>query len=525
MPQSRGRRAARRVAVVIAAGLLGVACTSTNGSGSTTAMSDTSAEARGPTFLPAECPNPLLPGAPSLDLGPEFECGYLTVPENRSRPDGPTIRIAVARARATSPNPKPDPIVYLAGGPGNSGLASGVGLVEDGWNTDRDVIVFDQRGTLKSDPMLSCPEIDRYLDAAVGQAPTQDDAARRELTAVAACRDRLAAAGWDLSAYNSTENAADLADLRVALGIPEWNVYGVSYGTDLALQTLRDHPDGIRTVVLDSVLPPQSNLIAEAWPNAALSYRSLFDACAAQRPCAAAFPDLEAEFRSLVRELTARPLTVTATDPATGAPIDVVLDGYTLANLVLLRMAPGAIAEVPELLHDLADGDGAVAAAALLATRPPVGLGNWGLNYGVICREHAPFTDLQQVAAAATAALPDVPEAVLARVPHLFTPVQNCEVWDVPAAPPSVRAPVTSDVPVLILSGGLDPITPTRWAQEAASSLDSSRLVVVLGAGHDVVHWEPACATKLIRGFLDSTGGGLDDGCLASLRIPTFVVR
>jgi pimeloyl-ACP methyl ester carboxylesterase len=112
-----------------------------------------------------------------------------------------------------------------------------------GINRDRDVIFVDQRGTLHADPRLSCPEIDRFVDEATGMSILAPATAQRDLDAVGACRDRLASSGYDLSAYNTTENAADIADLRVALNIDNWHVYGVSYGTDLALQLLRDHPE------------------------------------------------------------------------------------------------------------------------------------------------------------------------------------------------------------------------------------------------------------------------------------------
>ena len=283
------------------------------------------------------------------------------------------------------------------------------------------MIVLEQRGTLKAEPLLACPELDAHLDIAVTLAPTGPDAAAGESAAVKACRNRLVAEGWDLSSYDSTQNAADVAELRVAMGIDEWNVYGVSYGTDLALQTLRDHPEGIRSVVLDSVVPPQVNLIAEGWPNAATAYRALFDACAQQPACARAFPALENEFHSLVSELTDQPRTITAADPATGAPVDVVVDGYRLANLVLTQMEPATIADLPALVHGLASGDGGPAATAILAARPPQGLAGWGLDFGVLCREHAPFTDLEQVVARGRRALPDFPDPVLARVPLLRT--------------------------------------------------------------------------------------------------------
>ena len=473
-------------------------------------------------YAPEPCAdfNPIFDGAPELDLPATADCGYLTVPENRTKPAGRTIRIAVARLPAVAAQPKPDPILYLAGGPGNTSFANAVGLAEAGWNTDRDVILIDQRGTLKAQPLLACPEVDEYHRAAVHLAPTRPRAAAEEVAAVRTCRARLTADGWDLSAFNTTEASADVADLRVAMGIAEWNVYGVSYGTDLALQTLRDHPAGIRTVVLDSVLPPQVNLIAQGWPNAALAYRSLFDACASQPDCATAFPSLEREFRSLVNTLTSRPRVVKVTDPAAQATVDVVIDGYTLANLVLVSMAPGSITGVPALIHDLAVGDGTVAATALLR-RPPIGLAGWGLNYGVHCREQAPFTDRREVEALARKAFPEFPGAVLARVPQLFTPLQNCAAWNVPAAPNSVRTAAISDLPVLIFAGGLDPITPQIWAEAAKSGLSRSRLIRAPSAGHDVMHWESACAVPLMHSFLNAPLDALSD-CLATAAIPMF---
>src|SRR5439155_25033413 len=120
------------------------------------------------------------------------------------------------------------------------------------------------------------------------------------------------------SAYNSTENAADIADLRVALGIGEWNVYGISYGTSLALQLLHDHPEGIRSMVLDSVLPPQVNFVDELWPTAAEGYEALFEACAAETACNSAFPHVRAEFTKLVKVLNTQSRTISIIDSATG---------------------------------------------------------------------------------------------------------------------------------------------------------------------------------------------------------------
>ena len=190
-----------------------------------------------PTYKPAPCPNPIVAGAAQFDLGAGFDCGYLMVTENRERPSARTTRIPVARLRAQSPNPKPDPIVFLAGGPGGSGLLQQSAAL--GWNADRDVIFISQRGTLKTDPFLSCPEIDEFTARSAHPVMTDPATSAASAAATSGCRNRNAREGWDLSAYNTTENAADVADLRTALGIDEWNVYGLSYGTNLALQLLR----------------------------------------------------------------------------------------------------------------------------------------------------------------------------------------------------------------------------------------------------------------------------------------------
>ncbi|MDT0353111.1 alpha/beta fold hydrolase [Pseudonocardia charpentierae] len=460
---------------------------------------------------------------PQIDLGPDFECGSLIAPENRAKPDGRTVRIPVARAKATSSNPAPDPLVYLAGGPGGTGLASAVARVRAGWNADRDVIFIDQRGALKAQPLLACPEIDAFYAVAVTLAPTGPEFAARSAAATQACHDRLMAEGWDLSAYNTTENAADVADLRVALGLPEWNLYGVSYGTDLVLQTLRDHPDGIRSVVLDSVVPPQLNLLDGFWPNAAAGYRALFDGCAADAACHTAFPDVESEFRTLVNQLTAQPRTIPITDPTSGQNINVVFDGYTLANLIVLgSLSPGDLSTVPAWVHNLATGDGTQAAAALLDTRPPAGLTGYGLQFGVVCREWAPFTSPDRVQAEAKKALPDFPDAVLALVPQVPTIFRDCGIWNVPPADASLRTQTRSNVPALLLTGSFDAITPANWAEAAASGLANSRVLVFPGAAHDVLIWSPDCAVTIMRNFLNQPQSAYDDSCLRSVTAPPF---
>ena len=215
-----------------------------------------------PRFEPAACPE-----IPVKALA-NASCGYLVVPEDRSEPTGGTIRLIVAIVPARSARPKPDPVVYLAGGPGGIALNEADLAVTIGLNLDRNLILMDQRGTLYSEPALTCPEVDQFFVRGLDLA--LDDPATKSLHAAAAraCYLRWAATGRNFSAYNTTENAADFADLRSALGINEWNVFGTSYGTNLALTLIREHPEGIRSAILDSVQPPSVVNVGRFWGSA-----------------------------------------------------------------------------------------------------------------------------------------------------------------------------------------------------------------------------------------------------------------
>src|SRR5271170_6183753 len=172
-----------------------------------------------PHFEPAACPS-----TPARALA-NARCGYLVVPEDRSQLRGDTVRLIVAIIPAQSARPKPDPVVYLAGGPGGIALNEADLAVAIGLNRDRNLILMDQRGTLYSEPALTCPEVDQFFVRSLGLA--LDDASTQRLHAAAAraCYLRWAATGRNLSAYNTTENATDFADLRSVLGISDWNVF------------------------------------------------------------------------------------------------------------------------------------------------------------------------------------------------------------------------------------------------------------------------------------------------------------
>jgi len=229
-----------------------------------------------------------------------IDCGYLTVPENRNDPEHGTIQLAVVILRSHNASPEPDPIVYLEGGPGGSAI-SGLDLwLESPLRDDRDLILLDQRGTGFSEPSLLCVLPDNeaaVLDEQQINTLRDDFDKNNEY-----CNQQLQGRGVHLASYNTNENAADVADLRSALNIQTWNLYGISYGTRVALEVMRDHPQGIRSVILDGVYPAdvdvsqQPLIIYQAFTN-------LFDACRKDLACNQAFPNLESRFYSALNQL------------------------------------------------------------------------------------------------------------------------------------------------------------------------------------------------------------------------------
>ena len=384
------------------------------------------------------------------------------------------------------------------------------------------MIFLDQRGALKSDPFLSCPEIDAFMESTVGLSWLALETIQQDAATTRTCRDRLAAAGADLAAYNTTESLADVADLRIAMGIKEWNVYGVSYGTDLALQTLRDHPAGIRSVVIDAVLPPNINPIETGWRAALESSTAIYDACAAQPDCAAAFPDGRAEYIQVINDLAANPRTVQVTDPMAHQEVMVVIDAYKLSYTVQFGTLIGSPPKIPLMIHDLAVGDGTKAALEVLAGAFPPDFNSYGLQWGVLCREMVGRTDPGRVSAAGKLALPDFPTSVTDR-PSMFPwAFSDCAQWNVPAAPSKVVRVVTSDVPVLLTSGAFDGTAPPSYAAEAAKTLKNSTHLVFPGIGHSASRWSPTCFATIMSNFLDQPNGGFDYSCLADQEVPPF---
>ena len=493
--------------VVLALLCLVAACSGSNSKSEST---------RAASFQTIPCPQPNIARFPDLDFPSGVQCGYLTVPENRAKPGGRRIRIFVMRAPAVSAPPKRDPVVYLSGGPGGAGSFEVAFMVKHGLNADREVIFVDQRGTHRADPRLGCPGWEQFIYDAVSLPFAAESTTAADAAAIKECRDQLAATGVDLAAYNSTENAADIADLRRALGIDSWNVYGVSYGSRLALIVLRDHPQGIRSVVLDSVSPPTVNIVETWWSAPASSFKAIFAACAAQPACANAYPNLEADFTATVNRLDQTP-AVTQVKDGSGALVTVNIDGFSFAYTIIMASERGDASGVPKMIADMARGDSGTVAAAYLALRGPpefVGLGGMGLAITVFCAESANLTTEAATLAKAKAALPGFPDRVLRVQPKQGRMFTECPIWNVGRADPAVSARIVSDVPVLILEGTFDAATAPEWVDVITPDLKNAQVVSFPFTGHSVLG-KSTCAPSIMAAFLDNPTKPVDQTCAA----------
>ncbi|MGW4895653.1 alpha/beta fold hydrolase [Kitasatospora sp. NPDC004240] len=434
-----------------------------------------------------------------------------------------TIRLAVAIIPAVSARPAAEPVVFMEGGPGGDAFGAIPFLIDSGVNRDRELIVVAQRGTLHSQPSLACPEIDRFNAAAVGLRYDAPSTGRLLVRATKECRDRLTADGIELSAYNTTENAADFADLRRALGIERWNVYGYSYGTDLALTFLRLHPEGIRSVAIDSVVPPQIVSLPWAWDSAREGIGEIFAACEAQPTCRSRYPDLARTLTEQVRRLEARPLTLTVQPPGGGSPVTVVLDGGALVNVLVTNGGAMPAVDVPAALDELAHGNPERFAQARAAGATPV-IGEFahGLTNSVACAEWVPGFSEADLLEAGRRAFPGWPDTVLAHAPQLPFEHDVCRAWNVPDRTAVQRVTTSGKVPALVVSGTFDAKTGASWGPYAARTLSRSTTVRIPGIGHFVVPQSP-CAASVLTSFLAHPAAP-DTACVAGLAPKPFTI-
>jgi len=429
------------------------------------------------------------------------ECGVLEVPENPHSPAARQIALHVAVVPAISSARAPDPLFILAGGPGE-GAASFYVSVAGAFGAvrrERDIVLVDQRGTGASNA-LDCPGEEETL---AQQSEAQIAAATQR------CLAQLSGHA-DVAFYTTSLAVEDLERVRAALGYARINLYGASYGTRVAQLYLRRHPARVRSVILDGVVPVGEALGPRVALDAERALDEILARCAGQGPCRAAFGDPAADYRAVRAALAAHARPVSVPDPASGAPVSFGFGTAHLASaLRLMSYTAEYAALLPLLLHGAAHGDYApLAAQYLLSARAYGELIATGMHNSVVCAEDVPFWDGKAIDRARLAGtyLGTVPLDGLAAV---------CRIWPHGRADPDLHAPLTRDVPALLLSGSADPATPPAFAREAAHAFRHVLALELAGFGHGQL--TAPCIDRVMAQFLARAQvSGLDTGCAAS---------
>ncbi len=426
-----------------------------------------------------------------------IDCGYLTVPLHHDRPGGRPVELAVEVIHAPNPHPQPDPVVVLVGG-GGSLVGNGNSLLS-GWapirlltggQGDRDLILLDQRGVGHSRPALDCATV---YDLASGLA----------------CRNRLTSRGIDLSAYTTEEIAADVAELGSALGYRQVNLFGYSYGSRLALTVMREHPHGIRSVILVSPLPPQADYLTDLPDNEARAFQTLFDGCAHDPRCAAAYPQLARDFRTAIARLDARPVRLTAR--IDGKNLTGRFDGQGLVYLLNSGFYVDKMAIMPRLIHHAATGGNLADDWAQIVTAgDPSDVGSSeGMEWSIQCADEVPFVNRQR-ARANDAAHPEQRHAFV--IQDWWSDL--CARWPTGPVNPAGHSPVHSGIPTLIVTGQYDPTNPPAYGRLAAATLTRGYFTEFPGLGHIP---EDPCVLSVEANFLRQPLQRPDSSCIQQM--------
>ena len=450
---------------------------------------------------------------------PSAICGTLTVPEERTDKASRSIGLPFAILPAKAAAPEKDPVVIFTGGPGPSplqGLAAipAESLQQFPLRQKRDMIVMTHRGTdLTTPSSLDCKEL--VLDFAAGERFASEDAV---VQAAQACRDRLVAAGVKLGSYTTKAIARDMEELRVLLGNERGfgprNVVGSSYGSRLALATMRDAPQGVRSVVLDGPLLLQERPLYRAEVLDGLS--NVLAACNAQADCAAAYPTLQARFAAAIEKLETTPVLVNGTR----------VRGHDVLNAMrgALSVSEPAYGSVPLFMERIAKGDLAGADTVLpflsnliLAINPE------GMFYTVTCTDDAGLTTSESnELPAAGAGWPDAVRRLVAKN-KLRVQARTCPLWTQGVnLPADELRPLRSDLPTLITVGQFDVATPVTSADLLLPDLSRARKVVFTGRGHGLLESD-TCMPKVAAAFLDDPKAAPDTSCIDAADSLRFV--
>lgn len=491
-------------------------------------------EAAAPTQLPT--PMPTVAYTPNFEetdcpfeapIGAEVTCGYAIVPENRTADNGRTLRLLVTVFHSTSPNPAPDPVIFLQGGPGGQAVqlvTSSFPIFVEPFLGERDYITFDQRGTGFSQPEMDCEELDKIQRQDIYGNLTFDTRELAYQNAVQDCSGFLRAQGFDLTAYSTVESAADLRDIVKLLGYDKVNLYGASYGTRLALVTMRNHPEIVRSAVLDSVVPVETNLLLEIPESANSALSRMFALCAADSECNAAYPELEKTFWDLLAELDANPVTLTTSAYPIGTVTETMDGAYLFSVVTRLLKISELIHTAPQTIFRVRNGDYTTLALAQYLLPYEFDSISQGLYISMMCREQVLTTTEEELNLAA--------EEIGAKN-YVFRPFYGnfgkmfsaCRSWGAEGPDLGEMDAVSSDIPSLVIEGSFDPTTPPMFGKQVAEKLPNSYYFEFPNQGHVPTGSDlTGCAEDVVLNFLRAPLSEPDRSCLDELPETKFLV-
>ena len=452
----------------------------------------------------SECRISAGPGASSM----KARCGTMVRPLDPTGAVTGEIELRVAVVPALNLTPETDPLVPIAGGPGQGSVQfyTAYSRAFEDVRRNRDILLIDQRGTGESSTM----------DCKFDDSIVEDDYST-ELTIehTQLCLDELP---HDPRFFTTSVAVTDLEAVREALGYQKLNLYGVSYGTRVAQHFARRYPDSTRTVIIDGVVPPQLSLGPEIATESQRAVDNVLARCAEDEACNEAFPNVTDDFVRIVAEMREASVDISVPHPSTGRPENLSFgEGELAAAIRLLAYHPSSIALMPLLIHEAGKGNyvplGSQFMMTTIALMDSISL---GMHNTVMCAEDVPFYDRTTIDYEGL-------KASYMGTFQLEALEAICSVWPAGPLDDEFKVPLASDLPVLLLSGDADPITPPRYADLASVDLGNARHLTGLNQGHGQIG--VGCTARLVADFIDSADpASLDAECLErSFVMPFFL--
>ena len=442
----------------------------------------------------------------------EYTFGYLEVLENRKDPKSGTIEIPVYIFRSRSSNPKKDPIIYTVGGPGSTTMPTAQYMNYYKYLDDRDFILVEQRGNYYAKPHLDCPE---WSQAIYESNQANFDASKYDELfeqAAKSCKERLEKMGIDLNGYNTNEIAADINDLVTVLKLEEYNLLTISYSTKIAQVFIRDYPDKIRSVVMDSPLPLEVNYDEEGVQNLLESITTLLTDCENDLECNSTYPNIKNRFFEYLEEKTVNPLKVEISNPKNGKIEVFYLKGEDLIT-VFTSASTGDVPNIPYEINRLLNSDlTSVKEQLSYLFQEPSGGAGIGMRLSVWCAEENPFNSIDTIESE-TNRYPEVKGLS----PAVFDN-EVCKIWGVKRVNEIENQAVKSSIPVLFINGEYDNETPVKWAKAMIPNFTNSYHLIFKGWKHiPSTNWSNQCAMQAANDFFNNPNEKPNPDCFEEI--------